>query len=416
MNLEVDIDPKEIDNCLSSLDSWVDAFKDVSLVSVGILASFLSLVYGGELGLSFIMIILAVSILSGMFLPYKIAVTRKSTLGVFSRYRAIEVMIVILICWMVPTILVLFFPAILLLIPPSSESMIVSNILSMGLSVVAFLMVAIFASYGMKRMFLRIGISDSFLTKYSKYSWGLGYNSLSVVSLTVVNIQLRLLEAVQTYAQSVDLAIIIYARAFGGLIVLIVFSCTITYFEPKRILTRKGEIVLGLVGLGVLVALVEPLIGFILSLSSLLILIWYSLSLPTLDIEFSISQKEETERNDDFRNRLFRIRYGKNGRIAYTLTWIMGIVGMGGIFIVIIFEDRIPFLSTIVMPCLIACFILYFTIRMEKLRLYWGIVDYLISVEDTEEISDEKLTELLFRKTGHRIKLRNILFRKNDSS
>ena len=78
MTITKDLDLEDLEKSLTSLDRWVDAFKDISLVSAGILASYSSLAYGGAIEISLILIILAVSILSSVFLPYKIAVTRNS--------------------------------------------------------------------------------------------------------------------------------------------------------------------------------------------------------------------------------------------------------------------------------------------------------------------------------------------------
>ncbi len=397
MTITKDLDLEDLEKSLTSLDRWVDAFKDISLVSVGILASYSSLAYGGAIEISLILIILAVSILSSIFLPYKIAVTRNSTLGAFSRYRAIELMIVIFISWLVPFALFLAFPEIMSYLPPQSESRFVSRLLTFFLPPIAFLSIILFSAYGLKKLFGRIGVTSAFFEKHGEYTWGLGYISLWLVSLTVINTQLLLLEAVQAYAQSIDLAVLFYARAFGGLIVLILLCCTLTYYEPKRILTLKGNTLFGVIGLGVLIASIVPFFGFMVSMIGVLVLIWYSLSLPPPDIDSMMAQKERIKKHDDLGAMLYRIKYGRKAAVLYYTRTIFIIISMAGLLILVLvdFADQFLILTPFMLVGFSAWFILYMVESVEKLRLFKRVMDHFGSANEGEDISQQELIDVI---------------------
>jgi hypothetical protein len=392
------IDLEVIDRSLESLDRWIDALKDIFLVSVGIMASYLTLSSGGAIGIALILVILAVSVFSSIFLPYKIAATRKSLLGIFSRYRAIELMLVIFVSWLVPTGLVLLFPEILIYLPPRSETQFVSTLLILVLPYVASISSGLFGVLVLLKIFRRIGIADTFFDNYEKYPWGLGGLGPLVVSQAFIYAQLLLLQAVQMYEQSIDLAGSFYARAFGALIVLIMLCCTLAYYEPKRVLTTKGELLFGIIGLGVLVALWEPIIGFEISFAGILVLIWYSLSLPTLDIKSMIVQEERFKEYEDMRKTLLHIKYRKKAQLLYYIRLMLQIIGFGGIilFVVLDIDNEYPMLSYVFLAIFTFGMVLYFLESSLKLNLFNKYRKYIAnSVNEEKEPSIEELFELL---------------------
>ncbi|MHA1908026.1 MAG: hypothetical protein ACW98Y_12075, partial [Candidatus Thorarchaeota archaeon] len=224
MNTIESLNEENIENCLEKLDRWTDAVKDIVLVSIGIIASYISLSLGSSIEVILILVILAVSILSSIFLPYKIAAVKSSKLGVFSRYRAIELMIVIVISWIIPTGLIFLIPEILEYLVPV-ESLFISTLLLIGIPYLSMIIAGLFCIVVLVGIFKRIGLEKDFFETFKKFQWGLPGIALMVVSQTVVQVELRLLRAFQVYNTSIETATEMYSQAFGTLIVMILLCC-----------------------------------------------------------------------------------------------------------------------------------------------------------------------------------------------
>jgi len=89
---------------LNRLDSWVDALKDIVLVIMGVVVSYFTLVQSGSVTITIALLVLTVSAFSTIFLPYKVALMRSTELGVFTRFRALTLMIVVSVSWTIPAV------------------------------------------------------------------------------------------------------------------------------------------------------------------------------------------------------------------------------------------------------------------------------------------------------------------------
>lgn len=284
---------------LKQVDSRIDTIKDLSLLSIGISYGCFGLLSSGRPEFIPILGFIAVTIVSTVFLLFKIAALSPVRSGFYARGRAFEATLVVVGSWLIVTIMfTCFIPVVMLF---TFDEVRAHGILGFISGIILGLVIKLYERAHIGTRFLSIVSVDE--DKTEGYPWRLPFPSMYVIG-ALVTFAVSLIFIASNHSIPIENAEQMVYGGVATLLSLVFVLCVQTSLEPVQYVSGIGDVLFGLASLGAIMSLTISFVGAIISIgSSIMLLVYGFRSPPDVDMvqeRYKVKFDEEDKLAEQF--------------------------------------------------------------------------------------------------------------------